>query len=837
MAQTNRNNDIDDIVSGVHEALKNGEISVDNLRLEFTEEEESAPALVFEDDEETEEKKTSADSESASDAVDEASESGAITEEEPVAEQSPKIWTTYVPRFTEVSETYRMKGEDSSGAYAPTVRSAQPDSHTDEPEVDPTAEIENEAPVTEARVVASGNPTLDEGEEISTVFKFSAPVEEPASAQEAPIAETNDEIEAAEECEDEPCEEPEIEESSEEVSDGEYSIPDPMEKGEAELPVAATAAPVPELVDESIKKKKSSEYTSFSEREGLLDKFIDSMMALRVRLIAAAVIALMLLFVENVSVLGVDLVKNLHFDGVNGAMAIINLPFVVGLFLLALPEIVYSFMTLTGKRLIPEIMLTLTFGVICLYYVLVIAFSPSAVYPLFGFVFALIVITALLAAYLKKKADFIAFKLVSKNGEKRVVDRRLTRNLPEENRTLDGRVETYKSRTARVFRTNFVSDFSARSALVSENTPNNLFILTIAFGIALVTGLVAFFIPGGIFYASVAFATVFCVASPMLILLTHKLPYYVAMRTAESESSAVIGEQAFFDYSGVDVVTFDDTEIFGKEDVNLQRIMVYGRKENLPKALQQMSALFTVVGGPLAYIFANALDRRVSPADNVRVELDGIIGEIDGVEVTAGTAEFMEGRGMRIPHDPTNDSAILHTTRIMYASEGGEIYAKFYIRYVLSEEFTMILPSLTDEGIIPLVYTRDPNINEELFRSLTVGSDSISVLKKQNLPANEVRLYQRISLGMVTEGDKINVINSLLLARKYTAFQSKMAIAELAAMISGAAISLVLFICKLSMLSASLFGLWHVAWCAALALFARKALGVPKDKNKNKEAE
>jgi hypothetical protein len=154
---------------------------------------------------------------------------------------------------------------------------------------------------------------------------------------------------------------------------------------------------------------------------------------------------------------------------------------------------------------------------------------------------------------------------------------------------------------------------------------------------------------------------------------------------------------------------------------------------------------------------------------------------------------------------------------------------------MLSEEFTMVLPILLDEGVSPLVYTRDPNINDGLFRSLTAGTDSIRVLKKQNLPSSEVRLYSRISLGMVTLGDKTNVINTILLSKKYAEFQSRFALLELPAMIGGAMLGLLLAICAKSPISSLLLSLWYVGWSAATILLGRKKFCRKKEKIKNKE--
>ena len=146
-----------------------------------------------------------------------------------------------------------------------------------------------------------------------------------------------------------------------------------------------------------------------------------------------------------------------------------------------------------------------------------------------------------------------------------------------------------------------------------------------------------------------------------------------------------------------------------------------------------------------------------------------------------------------------------------------------------------ILPLLLDDGVSPLVYTRDPNINDGLFRSLTAGSDAIRVLKKQNLPENENRLYRRISLGMVSLGDKNNIINSLLLAKKYASFQARLALAELPVMIGGAMLGLVAAICLPASIPSAILSLWYVCWSTIAVILGKRLFGRKKDKMKDKD--
>jgi hypothetical protein len=117
--------------------------------------------------------------------------------------------------------------------------------------------------------------------------------------------------------------------------------------------------------------------------------------------------------------------------------------------------------------------------------------------------------------------------------------------------------------------------------------------------------------------------------------------------------------------------------------------------------------------------------------------------------------------GVEIPEEQSDGKAPFDSTRIMYASKNGKLYAKFSIRYSFSEQFTMLLPSIKEEGIVPLIYTRDPNLSNELLRTLSAGSDSMRVMKKYDpISLDDSKIYGRISAELVTYGNTINTINT-----------------------------------------------------------------------------
>lgn len=748
-------------------------------------------------------------------------------------EDAPRIITTYVPRFTEASENYRM-ADDPRPRFVKVASSTETATSEFEGDLDPTAEIDEEVSQEPRRVNAKKTPEND-GESASKVFKFvenELPREEYVPAEEP--CETVEEAAPAPEPEDEP--------SDANGEPKEYTIPDPVEEPAAvvdytasrKLMASDSAEDAPSDIGDSLdgeRNGRAEEFTSNVKRDNFKDRFLDTIMSLRVRFYAASAVAFVLLVCECMFAFGVDIPRYMRLASVPGAMALLDWELYTCLFVIALPETVSAFKFLFRGKASPELFVTAGYAVLSAYTVIIICISPAQ-YALFGFIFAVQALAMIGAAYFKKNAEFTEFKRISVNTEKITVDNKFTRTLERENSALDGIVGEHKSKTARFFRTLFVSDFFKRTGKYSENRFNTVLILSASCGISLVTALISFFVGSGIESAAPAFTLVFLLSCPAMSLLLRKLPYFYAERSADADSTAVIGEASLYDYAGIDVITFEDTEVFGAEDVALQRIMLYGKSDNLTKALRRMSALFMNVGGPLDRLFSDALDRKCPPATSVTVETDGISGEDNGSQIYAGTAEYMLRKGIRLPDGESAKKESAHSsTKVIYAAEDGAVYAKFYIGYSFSEEFSMLLPTLYDEGISPLVYTRDPNITNELMMTLTAGADKIRVLKRSDCSYADKPLYRKVSAGMVTQGDKMNAVNAIILAKRYAALQTRLAKTELLAMTVSAVMAAVLALGGMILTPSVFLGAWQAAWCGALHVVSARTLGTHR-KNK-----
>jgi hypothetical protein len=180
------------------------------------------------------------------------------------------------------------------------------------------------------------------------------------------------------------------------------------------------------------------------------------------------------------------------------------------------------------------------------------------------------------------------------------------------------------------------------------------------------------------------------------------------------------------------------------------------------------------------------------------------------------------------------------TIKVMYAAEDGEVNAKFYIRYSFSEEFTMMIPAMRDAGIIPLIYTRDPNISNELLSTLTAGCADMRVVKLYSLDEEAAVVESRAQAKMITYGDKLDAAGMIVLAKKSHKLALHVRFAELCAMGFGVVMAIGLSIFCLSSggsfsgFTPLVVSLWQILSCLAIRLVT-KTVFLRENKKKDEE--
>ena len=146
----------------------------------------------------------------------------------------------------------------------------------------------------------------------------------------------------------------------------------------------------------------------------------------------------------------------------------------------------------------------------------------------------------------------------------------------------------------------------------------------------------------------------------------------------------------------------------------------------------------------------------------------------------------------------------------------------------------MMIPAMRDAGIIPLIYTRDPNISNELLSTLTAGGADMRVVKLYSLDEEATVVESRAQAKMITYGDKLDAAGMIVLAKKSHKLSLHVRFAELCAMGFGVVMAVGLSIFGLGAFTPLVAALWQILSCFIMRLIT-KSVFLRENKKKDEE--
>lgn len=209
---------------------------------------------------------------------------------------------------------------------------------------------------------------------------------------------------------------------------------------------------------------------------------------------------------------------------------------------------------------------------------------------------------------------------------------------------------------------------------------------------------------------------------PLSLLYVFYAPLTALAQSAYQNNAAIIGERAMDEYAAPAVVTFQDSEVFPPEGVQLTSVKVFGNAD-LSKVVGYASAIFCATGGALGDMFSLVVSDTGYTADMdfITVSENGIEAAVDGEPVLVGSRAFFRDEGILLPPD----SRDLETDdAVMYLAIAREAVARIEISYQMDEDFENIARNLFRSGVCVAIKTFDPNINRAfLEKRIRWGSD------------------------------------------------------------------------------------------------------------------
>ncbi len=201
----------------------------------------------------------------------------------------------------------------------------------------------------------------------------------------------------------------------------------------------------------------------------------------------------------------------------------------------------------------------------------------------------------------------------------------------------------------------------------------------------------------------------FFLAMPLSLLYVFYSPLTTLSAGARRTGAAVMGERALDEYAPPSVVTFQDSEVFPPEQVQLVGVKVFGEAD-LSKVIGYASAIFCATGGALGEMFSLVVSDTGYTADMdfITVSENGVEAAVDGELVRIGDRAFLRDAGIHVPSDGRD---LASDTAILYMAIAREAVARMEISYEMDEDFEKIAQNLFRSGVCVAIKTFDPNIN------------------------------------------------------------------------------------------------------------------------------
>lgn len=270
-------------------------------------------------------------------------------------------------------------------------------------------------------------------------------------------------------------------------------------------------------------------------------------------------------------------------------------------------------------------------------------------------------------------------------------------------------------------------------------------------------------------YASYTVATALgCVSLPLSSFIVTTLPVNIANMIAYQSNSALIGNAVADEYDNAGVISFADSEVFPPKNIKITGFRTYG-DHRIDKIIVDVGLIFRKLGGPLADVFARAIEERASEPNVFRiidVSSDGLVVTVDGRDFFIGKKSFMRKNRFDVRKDESDENFENGCGSVMFVAIDNELAAKIYVKYKISSGFDALLKNMYSAGMCVCIKTFDPNISNELLeKSIKFKKCPIAILKPESQEEMS-GVSERVSGGIVTNSSMHVFLKMFILCDK-----------------------------------------------------------------------
>ena len=267
--------------------------------------------------------------------------------------------------------------------------------------------------------------------------------------------------------------------------------------------------------------------------------------------------------------------------------------------------------------------------------------------------------------------------------------------------------------------TNRIEDFMKYSTFSTFLNGKSTIITLIAFGLGVLSGVVAFAFFNGLLYAFYSAAAVLCLIANPVLLMIDAFPFYHSSKKLARRGAMIAGKAGAEQVEEANAVVINSKDIFPSGSITLHRMQVLS-ENNLEDTILRAASLTEAMQSPLSPIFkkiaGNSNITSFPDSDTIKYEEAlGISGWVDNRLMFIGNRTLLEAHGISVPDVELDRKILMQGYFPVYVASGNKAYALLVVKYEADYAVAKELRTLTNSGVTLLVKTSDPNLTEEMI--------------------------------------------------------------------------------------------------------------------------
>ncbi len=456
------------------------------------------------------------------------------------------------------------------------------------------------------------------------------------------------------------------------------------------------------------------EYGGTQDREKVLAAYHTDRILLAFRMIATAVLTLLLLFVDMPQIIGASF-----------AEALVSKPFLTP----ALEQVLLTLCALTSIRQINAgvrqfykfaptpysvcgILIPLAF-----LYNLAAFFLPL---PAMSFVFALVLLMTVFCDVLRMNCELRSFAILSAEGKKTVLEPTVPRKkkLRQGDRIVKIVSDEIGEPAYRVCTTEETVGFFRRFNCIESASKPFMILLIMMLAFAVAAAFLAAILTLSLTAAVQASITILAICAPIPAIFSYFYPLFRANKLLSHCNCTLIGEEGVEEFDREKTVIFADTDLF---NAKIHSETLLQTNEHFEADRSFAESLFKKLGGTLGQLApSNGTATSKISVSVIRVTDGGVEAIAENRHhILLGNEAFLSRNGIKIPKE-SSDRALRRTADValMYMAVDGSLRLKYEIRYAVNSEFEEKISELAFYKTEVGIQTYDPNITEAFLTGI-----------------------------------------------------------------------------------------------------------------------